>query len=322
MKASIIIASRNEGANLLRTVESCIAAADKLPVEIIVVDDGSTDGSAAVLLEAHPQTCVVRNERSAGVSAARVAGVQSATGDVLMFFDAHVKPEIGCLQHLLDGVRVSDGAAVIVPMVSQFDTITWQSNDALRGYGYELTLDGCVGRWLELSEMRESIVGGTSYYESPTVVGCSVAVHRRAYDHIMGFDPLMRTWGMEDVDFGIRAWMTGHPVLCDPRARLGHRFVQEFVGYESRMLDLGANQIRTARKLLQDDTFNEWIEMRGLGSADAHDTEVAKFWREAWLQYEEDEDAIVASAADFKARRIMDEYEYANRFALEWPRHR
>jgi glycosyltransferase involved in cell wall biosynthesis len=300
LRISVVIASRNEGSNLLKTVRSVKESGSELDLEV-----------------------VVQHDESLGVSPSRADGVEVATGDVLVFFDAHVKPENDCLARLMLGIERTDGNAVVVPMVMQFDTDTWLSDASLRGFGYELTLDRCGGRWLELGEMRQRRLGDEAYWESPTVVGCSVAVHRGAYHDIMGFDSLMRTWGMEDVDFGIRAWMTGHAVLCDPVARVGHRFVTEFMSYTARYVDLGANQIRMARKLFGDDAFAEWLDMRGLGTRPiAEEHPVYELWREAWAQYREDAHLVEAAASEFKERRIMDEYEYADRFELSWPARR
>lgn len=60
------------------------------PEEIIVIDDGSTDGSVEWLTDLaarHPQVTLLRNERS-GVSAARMKGLAAASGDYIYFMDA------------------------------------------------------------------------------------------------------------------------------------------------------------------------------------------------------------------------------------------
>jgi GT2 family glycosyltransferase len=317
---SVVIASRNEGINLVRTVRSVKESGRGLDLEIVVVDDGSTDDSVAVMRAESPETVIVRHEQSLGVSPARASGVAASTGEVFVFFDAHVKPNTSCLSRLMLGVERSNGNAVIVPMITQFDTETWEPNESFRGYGFQLTLDRFEARWLGLAEMHETRLAGDAYFESPTVVGCSVAVHRDAYAHIMGFDPSMRTWGMEDVDFGIRAWMTGHPVLCDPVAHVAHRFITEFTAYALRYVDLGANQIRMASKILGPETFAHWLELRGLGAQPSVDeSEPAKFWRQAWAQYSEDADSLASRSDAFKDRRVMDEYEYSARFNLSWP---
>ncbi len=83
---SVIIPAFNSAATLARAIES--VQTQSWPVhEIIVVDDGSTDGTAAV---AHQFGDAVRliQQKNLGVSAARNAGAAMATGDWLAFLDA------------------------------------------------------------------------------------------------------------------------------------------------------------------------------------------------------------------------------------------
>ena len=69
------------------------------------------------------------------------------------------------------------------------------------------------------------MAGPTS--NSHCVVGCCLAVSRNLYEKLRGFDPGMRSWGTEDVDFGLKSWLMGHPSLVDPDAIIGHRFRKE-----------------------------------------------------------------------------------------------
>src|SRR5437016_11335304 len=80
---SVIVVTRNEGAELHRTIENL---RDTLPSrsEIIIVDDGSTDGS----------TARYRRRIAAaglGVARARNLGAAHSKGDLLVFADAHIR---------------------------------------------------------------------------------------------------------------------------------------------------------------------------------------------------------------------------------------
>src|SRR6266478_2754278 len=88
MQVSVVIISRNEGAWLRRTVENLEAT---LPArsEIVVVDDGSTDGSAAFLRHRKPCLRFLRTP-GIGVARARNFGGQRASGEILLFADAHL----------------------------------------------------------------------------------------------------------------------------------------------------------------------------------------------------------------------------------------
>src|SRR3569623_1273569 len=83
---SVIIAVYNGDATLSRAIDSAMMQS-YLPHEVIVVDDGSTDGTAKIAKGYGDRVRYLR-QHNAGVAAARNAGVQAATGDWLAFLDA------------------------------------------------------------------------------------------------------------------------------------------------------------------------------------------------------------------------------------------
>ena len=83
---SIVVPSHNRVALLMRTLRSVLAQRD-VSLEVIVVDDGSTDKTSAAAACADRRVIVLRNETSAGVSAARNRGVAAARGSWIAFCD-------------------------------------------------------------------------------------------------------------------------------------------------------------------------------------------------------------------------------------------
>ena len=120
---SFIVPAYNEEFELPRTLEAIRNAAHDRPYEIIVVDDASNDRTADIAREAGARVVSINRRQ---IAAARNAGAQAATGDILFFVDADTrinsKHIIGAIDALsLDfaggGARVEIGGTV--PMWSR-----------------------------------------------------------------------------------------------------------------------------------------------------------------------------------------------------------
>jgi bacterioferritin-associated ferredoxin len=85
-------------------------------------------------------------------------------------------------------------------------------------------------------------------------------VHRELYDDLRGFDPHMLSWGVEDLDFGLKCWLMGHPILHDPQALIAHRFRQKFDNFDVPVEMLVHNQLRMARKNFTEGVWRDWVE--------------------------------------------------------------
>jgi glycosyltransferase involved in cell wall biosynthesis len=86
MRVSVVIPAYNHARYLPQAIESALAQT-LAPAEVIVVDDGSTDDTPAVLAPYADRVRVVR-QPNAGVSAARNHGVSLSTGEAVAFLDA------------------------------------------------------------------------------------------------------------------------------------------------------------------------------------------------------------------------------------------
>lgn len=100
---SVIIPAYNHASSLARCLESLLAQED-VALEIIVVNDGSTDDTRAVLQPFHEHVTIMHQE-NAGANRARNRGAQRARGTFLLFVDADAtfeKRALWCLQRALE----------------------------------------------------------------------------------------------------------------------------------------------------------------------------------------------------------------------------
>lgn len=110
-RVSVIIPAKNAAAYIGETIASALAQ-DGV-TEVIVVDDGSTDDTLAIVGAVHdPRLRVMKNDAS-GVSAARNLGAQRAHGDWLMFLDADDRLRGDAVASLLAAAKAAPRAVLV-----------------------------------------------------------------------------------------------------------------------------------------------------------------------------------------------------------------
>jgi len=105
MRVSVVIPARNEARNLRAVVEVVLAQAVGHDLEIIVIDDGSSDGTAAIAEAAGARvvrSASVGGPRGGNPGAARNLGARESLGEVIIFLDADCLPQDGWLDRLLE----------------------------------------------------------------------------------------------------------------------------------------------------------------------------------------------------------------------------
>jgi GT2 family glycosyltransferase len=315
MRASIVIASHNEGDLLAKTVASCLESKDGLDCEIVVADDASSDGSPAQVVGRFPDVRFVTSETRRGVSATKDMGARASLGDVIIFLDGHCKSEPGALERLVTAVEGWDGDAIVSPCIRDLDPDAWESDLRVEGKGFWLDLEYFQCGWANEGELEEiSGRDGHVYLEQPSVVGCCLATSRKLYERAHGFDPGMRSYGSEDLDFGLKSWLLGYTLLVDPEATIGHRFRRQSTPcvYAMPSEHFLLNRLRMARKNLGDSAWRDWLSRHG----EFYD---ASFLDRVWNLYDEGRENVETERDYMMRNRIRTEYDFAIKFGLIWP---
>ena len=108
---SVVIPAKNAAAYVGETIASALAQADV--GEVIVVDDGSSDDTVAIVRDVHDSRVRLIQNDSAGVSAARNLGARHASGEWLIFLDADDRLRPGAVAALLAAARGAPRAVLV-----------------------------------------------------------------------------------------------------------------------------------------------------------------------------------------------------------------
>ncbi|HWC97349.1 MAG TPA: glycosyltransferase [Candidatus Sulfopaludibacter sp.] len=227
-KVSVIVITRNEGAELAATVENLRSTLPDARRELIVVDDGSTDGSAD-FLEGVRDVLLFRSE-GLGVAKARNFGASQATGDAVVFADAHVRAPENWYQPLLTALEDSEVGAVAPGIFSL-------TEPERKGFGLELTGADLHARWLH----RRT----DTPLEVPVLPGAFLAMRRETFVKTGGFDAGLRQLGGNDNELSCRLWLLGYQQLVVPQVEVGHLF-RATTPYPSTWSAVVHNRLRMA----------------------------------------------------------------------------
>jgi GT2 family glycosyltransferase len=243
---SVVVISRNEGAQLEATVENLIRTVPPRQRELIVVDDGSTDDSVA-FLRRHPDVRVVRSE-GIGVARARNLGASHATGDAILFCDAHMRVPARWHRALLEPLESARVGAVAPGIYSL-------SEPKRRGFGLELSGPDLHARWKPRT--------GSKPCRVPILPGCFLAMRRDVFAATGGFDPGMRQLGGNDNELSLRLWLLGYEQLVVPAVEAGHLF-RTRIPFDATWAAVVHNRLRTAFVHFREDRIERVVDaLRG-----------------------------------------------------------
>jgi N-acetylglucosaminyl-diphospho-decaprenol L-rhamnosyltransferase len=206
---SVVVVDWNAGTAL----EACVASVlEDAAAELVLVDNGSTDGSAARVRARHPALRLLETGENLGFAAGANRGAAAARGEVLVFLnpDARVLP--GAIGRLVGALAAVPGAGIAGGGLADADG-RWQPAAARFAPVAHLLLDTTLGR---LPARRWRAPRRVDW-----VYGTFMAVRREVFERLGGFDPRYFLYG-EDMDLCWRAARLGIGCLVVPAARAVH----------------------------------------------------------------------------------------------------
>jgi glycosyltransferase involved in cell wall biosynthesis/predicted MFS family arabinose efflux permease len=251
LRCSVVVPTYNRAGLLRHTLESL--ARQRLPdgrFEVIVVDDGSSDDTAAVAesfrgrldLSYHFQP-----DEGYRVARARNVGISHARADVCVFVDSGVMPHSGCLAAYLDSHRRASGPVAVCGYVYGFNEDNEDGGQIAAAIDYA-NPDATIARfaaaasWLDIREEFYAKYGDDfGDLPAPWLMfwTCNVSAPTAWLREVGMFDEAYRSWGAEDVDLSYRLHRAGVRFVLSRQASAIH--VPHPKSYEANMAAVAGN---------------------------------------------------------------------------------
>ncbi len=215
-RISIIIVNWNTRDLLLQCLASVRAHATHC--EVIVVDNGSTDGSMAMVEAQFPEVQVIRQIENQGYARANNAGVRAATGNYLLFLNSDAILRADTIDGLWAVSQDASRRAACSPRLLQPDGKAQPFS-----FGNDPTLSYLFARACARTGMRqplhdwETSIGQTVDWVS----GTCLLVRRSAFEQVGGFDERIFMY-FEDNDLCLRLRQEGWEVMYAPHIAVTH----------------------------------------------------------------------------------------------------
>lgn len=217
---SIVIPNFN-GAKLLPSNLPAVldaAAAYHPQAPVIVVDDGSSDESVAVIRERFPEVRLVVQEYNKGFSEAVYTGIMTADTELVFLLNSDVQPEPNVMQLLVEYFNDA-GTFAVGPLIRDEDGKINRHSWNVRRFR--------AGNLKPVDWDLDQAIVARQQGKLPAVYvsGGSVMLRKSMFLALGGFHPMFKPFYGEDYDLGLRAWRQGWKSYFEPRVSVTHQRV-------------------------------------------------------------------------------------------------
>jgi GT2 family glycosyltransferase/SAM-dependent methyltransferase len=216
-RVGVVILNWN-GYEVLRECLRSLAGANYHALDVLVVDNGSTDASCEMVATEFPSVTLIRNRENLGFCAANNQGVGVAFERkneyvLILNNDTVLHPE--CISRLVARAQSGPDVAAVSPKI-----YFWQPSERVWFAGGTFSLwTGCNGH---VGYRKRDTPAWNAPRSMDFICACAMLVSRHAWQEVGGFDELLFR-SAEDLDWSLRARRAGYRLLYEPGAVIWHR---------------------------------------------------------------------------------------------------
>lgn len=247
-QVGVVLLTLNQKEDTVRCIES-LQRADYPDLYILLVDNGSTDGTAEVVAERFPSVEVVRSSKNLGEAGGRKLGARTILAQskcefiLIMDNDTVVSPNF--LAPLVAALRSYPNVGLVSPMVH-----------SLREKGVIDEAGGCKVNFITGSTQRRGAgeLDQGQYDDPATAAGlvpggvCTLS-RREVIEETGGFDELFNPYGFADLDYSLRVRAAGWTTRFVPESLIFHKGSK--TGFGSYSPEYAAIKGRNMRRFLR-----------------------------------------------------------------------
>src|SRR5450432_343360 len=211
--ASVVIPNWNGRDLLEKYLPSVVEAlSGNAANEIVVVDNGSTDGSADFVRTRFPQVNLLALPSNLGFGGGSNAGFRAARNQIVVLLNSDMRVAPDFLAPLLEGFRDPEVFAVGCQIFFSDPDKPREETGLTQGWWQDGGLRVRHRIDPQVDDLFPCFYGG----------GGSCAFDRDKFFELGGFDPLLEPFYLEDTDLGYLAWKRGWKVFYQPRSVVYH----------------------------------------------------------------------------------------------------
>lgn len=232
----ILILNWNDAENSVECLHS-IYELDYSNLGVVVVDNGSIDGSDQVIRKTFPQADFVANERNLGFAGGANVGLEHARqqgADYVFFINNDTILDPSIVTELVQVAEQHPQAGLLTPKIYyQHDpTLIWAAGARMAPFPPRVKMIGANQR----DDPKYDVLRRIDY-----ATGCALLIRRELLETVGGFDPIYWPIYHEDYDYCARVTDAGWEIWYVPTALMWHKDSQSQRGSGTKAFNLGKN---------------------------------------------------------------------------------